>query len=134
MRKWSLLFFALLFTASLTAQEADMTGTWLVYTVNRLSNYSLQEYRGTQGTKTADEMILSTDGTVSATISGLTIESWQMDEGFLMLTTATGNLFYYPRLIDDGFYFMVRVDVLEKNEEVISITTVASGNLVLVRQ
>ena len=134
MRKWCTLVFAL-FTASLSiAQDVDLTGTWQVRAITRLSSYSFQEYRGTQGEKTPDQMILGSDGTASVTISGLAVESWQMDEGFLMLMTASGNLFYYPRLIDDGIYFLVRVDVLEKNEEVISITTVATGNLMIVSQ
>ena len=123
-----------LLAAPLFAQEIDWTGSWQVYEVSLLSRYSLSEHTSGQSTVKIEDLELKDDGTVTTTLTKLAIQRWQTDEGFLMFETPTGNNFYYPRILGEDLYFLVRVDVLERNEELISITPKSLGNLILTRR
>ena len=124
----------LLITLPLIAQETNLSGTWEVFQVSAVSRYSLREHNSSETLATAKDMALNSDGSVNTNVPNLTVQKWQMDEGFLMFETETGNLFYYPRVLAQNAYLLVQVDVLERNEQVISITSKPLGNLILVRK
>ena len=124
----------LLITLPLIAQETNLSGTWEVFPVSAVSRYSLREHNSSETLATAKDMALNSDGSVNTNVPNLTVQKWQMDEGFLMFETETGNLFYYPRVLAQNAYLLVQVDVLERNEQVISITSKPLGNLILVRK
>jgi hypothetical protein len=124
----------LLITLPLIAQETNLSGSWEVFQVSAVSRYSLREHNSSETLATAKDMALNNDGTVNTNVPNLTVQKWQMDEGFLMFETETGNLFFYPRVLAQNAYLLVQVDVLERNEQVISITSKPLGNLILVRK
>ncbi len=124
-----------LFTATgASAQDIDLSGDWRVFQVSPLSRFSLKEYNSPSPLVTADDMTLNADGTVAADLAYLTISKWAMDEGFVVFETAVGNAFFWPRSLSDNSYLFVRVDVVERNEDIISITSRPLGNLILVRK
>ncbi len=124
----------LLLALPLIAQEADLSGSWEVFQVSSVSRYSLREYMSSETLARASDMALNSDGTVNTNVPNLTVQKWQMDEGFIMFETEADNLFFYPRALATNAYLLVRVDVLERNEQVISITSKPLGNLILVRK
>ena len=135
MRNWLIrLGLLILAAAPLLSQEMDLSGSWQVYQVSAMSLYSLKEYKSPAALVNADDMTLNADGTVAADLAYLNIDKWQMDEGFLLFETPNGNIFYYPRDLGANIFFLVRVDVLERNEEVISLTSKPLGNLFIMRK
>jgi hypothetical protein len=124
----------LLFTFALFAQEVNLSGSWQVYQAITVSRYSLREHQSSETLVKASDMALNSNGTVNTDVPNLTVQKWQMDEGFLMFETDTGNLFYYPRILATNAYLLVQVDVLERNEQIISITSKPLGNLIIVRK
>ncbi len=124
----------LLIAFPLIAQEADLSGSWEVFQVRSVSRYSLREHLSSETLARANDMALNSDGTVNTNVPNLTVQKWQMDEGFLMFETATGNLFFYPKVLATNAYMLVQVDVLERNVQVISITSKPLGNLILIRK
>ena len=124
----------LLIALPLIAQEADLSGSWEVFQVSSVSRYSLREHMSSETLARASDMALNADGTVNTNVPNLTVQKWQMDEGFIMFETEADNLFFYPRVLATNAYLLVQVDVLERNEQVISITSKPLGNLILVRK
>lgn len=124
----------LLITLPLIAQEADLSGSWEVFQVSSVSRYSLREHMSSETLARASDMALNSDGTVNTNVPNLTVQKWQMDEGFIMFETEADNLFFYPRALATNAYLLIQVDVLERNEQVISITSKPLGNLILIRK
>jgi len=117
-------------------EQADLTGSWEVYPVSQLSRYSIKEHRNAEATTAAlaGTMQLNADGSLEINLAGLTAQTWDMDEGFLLITTEGGNQFYRPRPIGQNTYFLVRVDVTELNEDIIYLNSKPQENLLIVRR
>ena len=118
------------------AQEVDLTGSWVAYATKDLSTYTLKEHQAAQSsTETLGATLtLNADGTVITNLSGLSVQSWMIDEGFIMFVTQTGNSFYWPRQLQENVYFLVRVDVMELNEEIVNLSSKPQGGLIIIRQ
>lgn len=121
---------------SVNAQQENMVGTWIVFQVNELSRYSLSEHQSPQafsltGGETAT---FEDDGTIELTITNLSATKWRFDEGFLLLETENQNVFFWPRVLNENVYFLVQVDIIERNEEIIALTSRPQGNLLIIRQ
>ena len=124
----------LLAAAALSAQDVDFSGKWDVYRLAALTRYSLRDYQAGGATATAEELDLASDGTATATVPNLAVQRWAASEGFLILETASGNILYYPRRLDERVYFLVQLDVLKLNEAVVSVKQGSQGHLVVVRR
>ena len=117
-------------------QEIDLAGTWDVFPVSELSAYTLKEHQTVSSSALAigGALTLDADGTVVTDLVDLDVETWAMDEGFLMFVTVTGNIFYWPRTLGEGIYFLVRVDVMELNEQIIGLTSKPQGGLIIIQR
>ncbi len=113
----------------------DMSGEWQAYRVDVMSTYSISEHRLAQDVVTPPTGILTLnqDGDVETDIEGVNFRTWQEDEGFLLFETPGGNVFYRPRQLSENMFFLVQVDVVERNEQIISITARPRGNLIVIR-
>ena len=134
MRRSVIVLWLLLLASALFAQDIDMSGSWEVYRLTSLARYTLRDYQAGQATIQPDEMNLNADGTATATIPNLSMQKWLMEEGFLILETSTGNVLYYPRQLSEDVLFLVQLDVLKLNEDIISIKTGSFGHMVLVKK
>jgi hypothetical protein len=125
----------LLIGAYALAQTVDLTGEWTVYRVTGLSNYTLTEHlAGTASSAgVGNALVLNADGSVGTDLPNTSYQTWQMEEGFLMISGLQGNEFFMPRQLADSIYFLVRVDVMERNEQVVNITPRPQENLIVVR-
>ena len=81
----------------------------------------------------SNSLTLNDDGTLTTDLVGLGIQTWQQDQGFLVMTTDTGNLFFRPRLLATDTVLLVQTDVLARNGVIINITARPKGNLLLIR-
>jgi hypothetical protein len=135
MKRRVLVGMLLLIAASAFAQTVDLTGEWTVYRVTGLSNYTLTEHLS--GTTTSvglgNTLALNADGSVGTDLPNASYQTWQMEEGFLMISGLQGNEFFMPRQLADTVYFLVRVDVMERNAQVVNITPRPQDNLIVVR-
>ena len=113
----------------------DMSGEWQAYRVDVLSAYSISEHRLSQEVETQPTgfLNLEQDGAVDTDIEGINFRAWRTDEGFLLFETPGGNIFYRPRQLSENTFFLVQVDVVERNEQIISITARPRGNLIVIR-
>ena len=118
------------------AQDVDLSGTWRVFRMETLSIYTLQEHQtaGANQVPTSNQLIFNADGSVSTDLTGLGFQTWEQDQGFLVIETSDGNLFYRPRSLATAAILLVQTDVLARNGVLVSITSKPSGNLLLVRQ
>jgi len=142
-RSLILVAFLLFLLAPLGAQQnqeteatlPDMSGEWQAFRVDVLSTYSLSEHRLSQETETGPSgmLTLNQDGTVEADIEGANFRNWGTDKGFLLFETPGGNIFYRPRQLSETTFFLVQVDVVERNDQIISITARPRGNLIVIR-
>jgi hypothetical protein len=136
MRRISLVLAICILAVSVAyAQDMDVAGEWQAFQVNELSTYTLTEHQSQegQGGVTPANLTLNEDGSVETDLQGFGLQTWTLDEGFLLFETNSGNIFFYPRVIADGMMFLVQVDVTERNEEIISIASRPRGNLLVVR-
>lgn len=120
-----------------TTAPLQMEGEWHMYRVNALAGYTLNDYRNARGLASYREaaLTLADDGTVTTDAANLRFESWSIsDKGFLVFTSQAGNAFYKVWDINENVYMAISVDVTERNDRVIEITTNPTGNMVLVRQ
>lgn len=113
----------------------DMSGEWEAFRVDVLSTYSISEHRLADSAETqpTGSLTLNQDGAVDTDIEGINFRTWREDEGFLLFETPGGNVFYRPRQLSDTMFFLVQVDVVERNEQIISITARPRGNLIVIR-
>ena len=81
----------------------------------------------------SNQITFGGDGAVTTDLTGLGFQTWALDQGFLVMTTTDGNLFYRPRQLSDSTVLLVQTDVLARNGLLVSITSKPSGNLLLVR-
>lgn len=139
MKRWLYIFFLILIAVSVNAQQADqesIVGTWTVYQLNELSRYSLNEHQNQQATAPSDTgtITFNDDGTLELTITSLAATQWRFDEGFLFLEAEKQNIFYWPRVLNENVYFLVQVDIVERNERIIALTSRPQGNLIIIRE
>ena len=136
----AILLLLLVATASISAQDApaevSMVGTWRLYRVNTLADFTINEYRNRVATQSLSEaeLVLNDDGTLETDSPKLRFTEWRMEDGFLIFVSETGNGFYVVRDLTEQVYFLVSLTVTERNRRVTDIRTNPSGNLVLVRQ
>jgi len=123
----------ILLAAPVFSQDVNLAGSWEAFKVSALSRYSLSEHQNPQAISKAGTITFNSDGTVASDLQNWTAQKWQMEAGFLMLITPTGNVLYYPRELATNIYFLVQVEVIEKNREVIAITSKSLGNLLLLK-
>ncbi|MFP4302546.1 MAG: hypothetical protein ACLFQZ_11015 [Spirochaetaceae bacterium] len=133
-----LLFF--LMTATAFAQEDEemdvtMEGTWDLYRVDTLTDFTINEYRNRVTTPSLSEaqLVLNEDGSLETDSPNLRFTSWRMDDGFLVFVSDNGNGFYAVRDLTEDVYFLVSLTVTERNARVTDIRTNPSGNLLVVR-
>ena len=100
-----------------------------------LSIYTLQEYQTASANQvpSSNQITFGGDGAVTTDLTGLGFQTWDLDQGFLVMTTTDGNLFYRPRQLSDSTVLLVQTDVLARNGLLVSIASKPSGNLLLVR-
>ncbi len=142
-RSLILVAFFLFLLAPLGAQEnqepestlPDMSGEWQAFRVDVLSTYSLSEHRlfRQMETQSSGTLTLNLDGEVETDIEGLNFRNWGTDKDFLLFETPGGNVFYRPRQLSETTFFLVQVDVVERNDQIISITARPRGNLIVIR-
>lgn len=142
-RSLFLLAFLLFLLAPLGAQQnqdteptlPDMSGEWQAFRVDVLSTYSISEHRLSRETETrpSGTLTLNQDGEVETDIEGINFRNWGTDKGFLLFETPAGNVFYRPRQLSETSFFLVQVDVVERNDQIISITARPRGNLIVIR-
>jgi len=94
-------------------------------------NYTLQEHQ----TAAANQGPTSnSNGSVSTDLTGLGLQTWEQDQGFLVMATTDGSVFYRPRSVSANAILLVQTDVLARNGVLVSITSQPSGKPLLVRQ
>lgn len=143
MKQTALLFIAMLLlaTGNVVAQDngamdVNMEGTWQLYRVDTLSDFTINEYRNRVGTEALSEaqLVLNGDGTLETDSPNLRFTEWRMEDGFLVFVSDSGNGFYAVRDMTENVYFLVSLTVTERNARVTDIRTNPSGNLVVVRE
>jgi hypothetical protein len=132
--------FILLTVMPVVAQQADeppvtMTGTWLLYRLDTIGTFSLNEYRTNAPTSSFVDATLELDaeGGMTSDSQSLRFISWMMDDQFLVFETPSGNAFYKVRDLSEDVLFLVSVIVTERNASVTQIESNAAANLILVR-
>ena len=118
-------------------QEVNLSGTWQVYRLNDISRYTLSEHQNPQASAVlpgSGTMTLNEDGTVVTDISSMNVQTWQMDDGFVVFTTLLRNMFYRPRKLSETVYLLVQIDLTERNEDIIALNSRPQGNLILIQQ
>jgi hypothetical protein len=75
------------------AQDVDLSGTWRVFRMETLSIYTLQEHQtaGANQVPTSNQLIFNADGSVSTDLTGLGFQTWEQDQGFLVIETSDGS-------------------------------------------
>jgi hypothetical protein len=113
----------------------DMSGEWQAFRVDVLSTYSISEHRLSQDadTQPSGMLTLNQDGEVETDIEGVNFRNWGTHKDFLLFETPGGNVFYRPRQLSETAFFLVQVDVVERNSQIISITARPRGNLIVIR-
>lgn len=144
MKKTATLLLTLLMltaAAPLFAQEdeavgVDMEGTWALFRVDTLTDFTINEYRNRVATDALSQaqLVLNADGTLETDSPNLRFTSWRMEDGFLVFTSDSGNGFFAVRDLTEQVYFLVSLTVTERNARVTDIRTNPSGNLIVVRQ
>lgn len=123
----------ILLAGAATAQDVDMVGSWTVYRIDGLSNYTMVDYSagrtaaGAEGT-----LLLQGDGNVMSEELGF--DSWRMENGFFVLQDSGGNNFFVVRQISPDVRFLVNLTVTERNREVTHIRINRPQNLLVVRE
>lgn len=117
-------------------QEIDMAGTWQLYRLDTIGEFTLNEYRTSAPTSSFIDatLVLQDDGTMTSDSQSLRFTAWGMDTGFLYFQTPSGNSFYKVRDLSENVLFLVSVVVTERNATVTQIESNANANLLLVRQ
>lgn len=129
-----------LLSVSVVAQDATeppvtMTGTWLLYRLDTIGTFSLNEYRTNAPTSSFVDATLELDaeGGMTSDSQSLRFISWMMDDQFLVFETPSGNAFYKVRDLSEDVLFLVSVVVTERNASVTQIESNPAANLILVR-
>ena len=142
MKRTALLFFGMLILTAATAvaqdngeMELNMEGTWQLYRVDTLSDFTINEYRNRVATGALSEaqLVLNGDGSLETDSPNLRFTEWRMEDGFLVFVSDSGNGFYAVRDMTENVYFLVSLTVTERNARVTDIRTNPSGNLMVVR-
>ncbi|MFW6250868.1 MAG: hypothetical protein ACOC47_07140 [Alkalispirochaetaceae bacterium] len=134
-----MLLFFLMTTTAFAQEEAatdvTMEGTWDLYRVDTLTDFTINEYRNRVTTPSLSEaqLVLNEDGSLETDSPNLRFTSWRMDDGFLVFVSDNGNGFYAVRDLTEDVYFLVSLTVTERNARVTDIRTNPSGNLLVVR-
>lgn len=112
-----------------------MTGTWLLYRLDTIGTFSLNEYRTNAPTSSFVDATLELDaeGGMTSDSQSLRFISWMMDDQFLVFETPSGNAFYKVRDLSEDVLFLVSVVVTERNSSVTQIESNSTANLILVR-
>ncbi len=117
----------------LAAQEVDMVGTWTVYQIDQLANYTMSDYSaGRTEVSSEGSLQIEVDGTVQA--QGLDFDAWRMEDTFFVLRNNSVNSFFAVRPISPEVYFLTNLTVTERNREVTHIRVNRRQNLLVVRQ
>lgn len=135
MKRASLVCALLLVGLAAFGQVADMAGMWLLYRVDTIGSFSLNEYRASPPTSSFVDatLVLGADGTVTSDSQSLRFDAWGMEGEFLVFRTPSGNSFYKVRDLSPTVLFLVSVIVTERNASVTQIEVNRNANLVLVR-
>jgi hypothetical protein len=112
-----------------------MTGTWLLYRLDTIGTFSLNEYRTNAPTSSFVDatLVLDGEGGMTSDSQSLRFISWMMNDQFLVFETPSGNAFYKVRDLSEDVLFLVSVVVTERNASVTQIESNPSANLILVR-
>lgn len=132
---YTVMMAALLFGAvgQAAAQEADMIGTWTVFRVDELANYTMRDHtEGNTEVPSEGVLVIEADGGVTA--QGVNFSAWRMEAGFFVLENQAGNHFYAVRSISPDVLFLTSLTVTERNREVTHIRMNRGSNLLIVRQ
>ncbi len=114
-------------------QEANMVGTWTVYRVDELSNYTMRDHtEGNVEVPSEGVLVIEADGTVTA--QGVNFSAWRMEAGFFVLENPAGNNFFAVRPISPEVIFLTSLTVTERNREITHIRMNRGSNLLVVRQ
>ena len=117
----------------LAAQEVDMVGSWTVYQIDQLANYTMRDYSaGRTEVSFEGSLQIEVDGSVQA--QGLDFDAWRMEETFFVLQSNSVNSFFAVRQISPEVYFLTNLTVTERNREVTHIRVNRRHNLLIVRQ
>lgn len=115
------------------AQEVDMVGTWTVYRIDELSNYTMRDYTaGRTDIPGEGTLQIEADGVVTA--EGLEYDAWRMEDAFFVLENAGSNHFFAVRPVSQDVYFLTNLTVTERNREVTHIRVNRIRNLLVVRE
>jgi hypothetical protein len=130
-----LLMTATAYTQEEEAMDVNMEGTWNLFRVETLSDFTINEYRNPVSTSAISEaqLVLNADGSLETDSPNLRFTSWRMEDGFLVFASDSGNGFYAVRDLTEQVYFLVSLTVTERNRRVTDIRTNPSGNLIVVR-
>ncbi|MFP4331026.1 MAG: hypothetical protein ACOC45_09165 [Alkalispirochaetaceae bacterium] len=117
------------------AMDLDMAGTWQLFRVDTLSDFTINEYRNRVATDALSEaeLVLNDDGSLETDSPNLRFTEWRMEDGFLVFVSENSNGFYAVRNLTEDVYFLVSLSVTERNARVTDIRTNPSGNLMVVR-
>jgi hypothetical protein len=118
------------------SQELEMAGTWQLYRLDTIGEFTLNEYRTSAPTSSFIDatLELQDDGTMTSDSQSLRFQAWGMDSDFLYFQTPSGNSFYKVRDLSENVLFLVSVVVTERNATVTQIESNSNANLLLVRQ
>ena len=115
------------------AQDIDMVGSWTVYRVDELSNFTIRDHaEGRREVSSEGTLVIADGGDVTA--EGLNFTAWRMEAGFFVLENIAGNNFFAIRPISPDVLFLTSLTVTERNREVTHIRMNRGGNLMVVRQ
>ncbi len=135
----SIVALVLLITPVMAQDAAEapvtMTGTWLLYRLDTIGTFSLNEYRTNAPTSSFVDatLVLDGEGGMTSDSQSLRFISWMMNDQFLVFETPSGNAFYKVRDLSEDVLFLVSVVVTERNASVTQIESNPSANLILVR-
>ena len=135
----SIVALVLLITPVMAQDEGEapvtMTGTWLLYRLDTIGTFSLNEYRTNAPTSSFVDatLVLDGEGGMTSDSQSLRFISWMMNDQFLVFETPSGNAFYKVRDLSEDVLFLVSVVVTERNASVTQIESNPSANLILVR-
>jgi len=114
--------------------EVDLEGTWIAYRVSDLSNYRLADYHQPPAMEDLQEGTLTLDPDGEAASTFITVESWLMDDGFLILQNDDRSRMYVPRPLGENTVYLLAVTVTERNREVTHIRVDRHSSYLVVRE
>lgn len=115
------------------AQEFSMEGSWTAYSPTQLPAYSLRDHNNPGGMPdlSQGQISFNADGTVQNDF--LPYTTWEVNDGFLVLSVEDTQGFYAVRELTPDVYVLVSLTVTEQNRSIISIRVHRPESLLLIR-